>query len=302
MEPPLAQSNDPPWSSEWLEESTDEGEKHTTILLAILEILKAPRLKQPSFICKGVPFLIMSCFPGCTKINLGFPITGSNFDPYYGCKRHSPERGPVLDRISAATTGMCIVLRDARRGHAQVSSYLVTWRLHSVATSSHPGELYDTPQRWCLFSLTHACDEWTLATPWGKKLPLVRAHLCVPNITGASRGAEPSCRTVSPTALLLCLFLDGDEMNNQHCMSHALNRPRRITTDAVAISQTTSVICAHSPVFLTGNVLMLSPDCWPSEGICAFIVTESKWIPRKFTCCRGWRLCCSSSLQWNQGI
>lgn len=114
-----------------------------------------------------------------------------------------------------------------------------------------------------------------------------------------SRAFMQNCVTNSFTPLS---FLDGDEMNNQHCMSHALNRPRSITTDAAAISKTTSVICAHSPVFLTGNVLMLSPDCWPSEGRCAFIVTESKWIPRKFTCCRGWRLCCSSSLQWNQGI
>ncbi len=81
-----------------------------------------------------------------------------------------------------------------------------------------------------------------------------------------------NCVTNSFTPLS---FLDGDEMNNQHCMSHALNRPRRITTDAVAISQTTSVICAHSPVFLMVNVLLLSPDCWPSEGRCAFTVTES---------------------------
>ncbi len=265
MEPPSAQSNDAPWFSEWLEESTDKGEKHTTILLAILEILRTPRPEQPSFICKGAPFLIMSGFPGCIKIDLSFPITGSNFDPYFGCKRHSPGRGPVLDRISAATTGMWIVLRDA--SHAQVSSYLVTWRLHSVATLSHPGELYATPQRCCLFSLTHACDEWTLATPWGKKLPLVRAHLCVP-ISMELPGEQSLHAELCHQQLYSFVFFGWiwNELN-QHCMSHSLNRPRRITTDAAAISKTTSVICAHSPVFLTGNVLKENATVFPYSNM-----------------------------------
>ncbi len=84
MEPPSAQSNDPPWSSEWLEESTEEGEKHATILLAIgLEILRTPRPEQSSCIYKGVPFLTMSCFTGCIKIDLGFPIMGSNLTHYF---------------------------------------------------------------------------------------------------------------------------------------------------------------------------------------------------------------------------
>ncbi len=64
---------------------------------------------------------------------------------------------------------MWIVLRNARQRHAQVSSYLITWKRHSVATSYHPGELYDTIQRCCLV-LTNTCLWWVnIATPWGKK-------------------------------------------------------------------------------------------------------------------------------------
>ncbi len=61
--------------------------------------------------------------------------------------------------------------------------------------------------------------------------------------------------------------------------------PRRITTDAAAIAKTTFAMYAHSPVLLTVNVLNVFPDCWPSEVRHSFIVTESKWIPRKFTFC-----------------
>ncbi len=113
--------------------------------------------------------------------------------------------------------------------------------------------------------------------------------MCSKISTGASRGAEPfmqNCVTNSFTPL--SFLMEMKLITNTVC--HTLsNRHRRITTDAAAISQTTSVICAHSPVS-DWKCLNAFPDCWPSEGRCAFIVTESKWILRKFTFCRGWRL------------
>ncbi len=90
----------------------------------------------------------------------------------------------------------------------------------------------------------------------------------------------------TPLSLLECRWKE----LNQHCMPCALNKPRGSPLMLLLSAKTTSAIFAHSPVLLTGNVLNSFPDCWPSEVRHAFIVTESKWIPRKFNCCRGWRL------------
>lgn len=80
-------------------------------------------------------------------------------------------------------------------------------------------------------------------------------------------------------------FLDGDEINWTNTVCHMLSTgPEGSPLMLLLLSaKTTSLICAHSPVFLTGNVLTLFPDCWPSEVRRVFIVTESKWILIKFT-------------------
>ncbi len=91
-------------------------------------------------------------------------------------------------------------------------------------------------------------------------------------------------------------LLEGDERNKTNTVCHSLSTgPEGSPLMLLLSAKTTSENCVHSPVLLTGNVLNDFPDCWPPRW-------DMHSLSQNQNGFRGSGDCCSSSLQWNQGI